>query len=449
MMTDSMMAMEAKLAGLQGVVRQQQNQIAVLGREQRELQEREAALRTCLEKNSLLAAPQFEVVLHRQRFSAVLEKHPCVLDASMASTLQRADVMINTAKYTGLASVGRLSVISASIHACVREMTSVFPSMFPSMVCLVGGIGDGIAPLHSVERFNPDSPCWEPPSTSPFPRTDAAAAVCNGKVCVIGGDTNFMDVFDPWANSWERVPGMQIARSDTAAVALDSKVFAIGGCDGLGQAVDTCECFNVLTRQWEPVPPLYQERCGLAAAEVDGSIIAAGGKSDSTGVLATAELLDVVEGTWVPLEPMFTARAYAAAVSHGARLYVIGGYDHFMRDLRSMEMFELCLGMWEVLDASMRVPRWGAGAVAFQSSILVFGGSNSDDGPLKSCESFCLKRNKWTELPAMRCCRRACAAAAIGGSSSSSSSNSTACSSTRSSFRSISSSSSNPNSGNF
>lgn len=101
----------------------------------------------------------------------------------------------------------------------------------------IGGKGEHRA-LDTVEEFNPDENTWTTKqSRMPHPRIRSAAALADGKIYVIGGETigvngeiiSTVDVYDPSNDTWMTVAPLPTARRILGAAAVDSTIYAVGG----------------------------------------------------------------------------------------------------------------------------------------------------------------------------------------------------------------------------
>ena len=130
-------------------------------------------------------------------------------------------------------------------------------TLLPSgQVLVVGGdgpIGEGSAPLASVELFNPAANTW----TSRASLTDArgfhtATRLLSGQVLVVGGGERFTgtlasaELFEPAANKWTKLAtGLTDARgSHTATLLQNGQVLVVGGF-GASVVLDSAELLDL------------------------------------------------------------------------------------------------------------------------------------------------------------------------------------------------------------
>lgn len=88
--------------------------------------------------------------------------------------------------------------------------------------------------LDTVPSLSADQDNWEQRTNMPTPRS-CNAGVVNGRIYVIGGSPNDVNVFriveeyDPQTDKWTRKADMPTARSELSVSAVNGKIYAIGG----------------------------------------------------------------------------------------------------------------------------------------------------------------------------------------------------------------------------
>jgi len=101
----------------------------------------------------------------------------------------------------------------------------------------IGGKGEHGA-LDTVEEFDPEKNIWKTKNARmPHPRIRSAAALADGKIYVMGGETlgpsgeiiSTVDVYDPSGDTWTTVAPMPTARRILGAATVDSTIYAVGG----------------------------------------------------------------------------------------------------------------------------------------------------------------------------------------------------------------------------
>ncbi len=88
--------------------------------------------------------------------------------------------------------------------------------------------------LDSMELYSVAKGTWAPGTSLPQPRFACAAALYQGQVCVVGGDSgksilSSMVLWDEAAGRWVEQPALPQARAACAVVAMGATLFVAGG----------------------------------------------------------------------------------------------------------------------------------------------------------------------------------------------------------------------------
>jgi N-acetylneuraminic acid mutarotase len=124
-------------------------------------------------------------------------------------------------------------------------------------------------------RYNPATDTWVRRAVPPVPGEDlsgGAGGVINGKFYLAGRDSR-LHVYDPTNNTWETRASMSEPRSDMVAAVLNGKLFLVGGQSGWSDVgpMPEFEVYNPLTDTWTLKTP-------LTFGTVWGAAVSAGGK---------------------------------------------------------------------------------------------------------------------------------------------------------------------------
>ena len=157
---------------------------------------------------------------------------------------------------------------------------------------VVGGT-DGRASMPTTEIF--DGTRWSFGADVPTPRDHLAAASDGHYVFAVGGrlgstgaNVAALERYDPDARLWEKLPDMPTARGALGAAIVNGKLVAVGG-ETPTNALDTVEIFELRSRSWSPGPALTRGRHGLAVASVRAAVFAIdGGLAPGGGQPSTA-----------------------------------------------------------------------------------------------------------------------------------------------------------------
>ena len=115
------------------------------------------------------------------------------------------------------------------------------------------------------------------------PRFGHGAVVYNGKIIVAGGAhgsvlVQEIEMYDPASNQWTVLSGLKMPRIDAAIAIVQSSVFIMGGMsDWKGTCLTDVEVYHVDSNTVEVAKPMEGARYDLASAVVDSSIYAIGG----------------------------------------------------------------------------------------------------------------------------------------------------------------------------
>lgn len=204
-----------------------------------------------------------------------------------------------------------------------------------------GGVGPGGAPLASTELYAPDLGArWAPTGALANARSAHTASLLpDGDILVAGGHTSFdfflasgpgccdvaplatVERYDPASGTWSETAPLVRARSFHTATVLGGtpeqcgancgKVLVAGGFGavdppgetGNAEPLASAELYDPSTGRWTPTGSMSGRRAWHTATRLaDGRVLVAGGTKSAAGggAVDTAELYDPVSGTWTP-----------------------------------------------------------------------------------------------------------------------------------------------------
>jgi len=203
-------------------------------------------------------------------------------------------------------------------------------------IYLFGGRGPDGTIILRVDAYDIASGQWESAGDMPYEAWNAAAECCDGVVYVMGGIRGTGDarealadtfLFHPETMGWERGPALPAPRHDAASAVMDGRIYLIGGKEETGSsapAIDRVSVLDLETMQWSEAASLPTPRVGMRGGAIDGKIYVAGGNY-SGEVLDSVESYEPETDVWTTAGRLSYARmSHAAAVSGGV-LYVVGG----------------------------------------------------------------------------------------------------------------------------
>ncbi len=243
-------------------------------------------------------------------------------------------------------------------------------------VVAIGGIGNGVPALASVESWDPATSSWTAAGSLQRARAVfSAVTLASGKVFVAGGvglpsapDTGqTAELYDPSTGTSTLLPTP--APDDlgvySATVALSaSEVLVLYGASTTSVDLTT----NVWTKHDFVVARDF------AAAKIlpSGKVLAAGG-TDGTASLSSAELFDQATKTWSAIAPMKVARSHPEMLVLGTgKVLVAGGRSE------TAELYDPATGTWTSASSMSADHAFGGSVVLPSGRALMFGGDLAD-----------------------------------------------------------------------
>jgi N-acetylneuraminic acid mutarotase len=147
----------------------------------------------------------------------------------------------------------------------------------------VGGmVGETGRFLAVAQRFDPRSNSWSGLPPLPEPTRAAAGAALDGKMYVIGGQSEHGDgrevwAFDPGSGSWEARAPLPEPRFNLSAVTFGGRIYAMGGFSGSEEHADVF-VYDPATDSWSRGTPLPAPNHTFGAVVFQGKIWAIGGR---------------------------------------------------------------------------------------------------------------------------------------------------------------------------
>ncbi|CAK0891012.1 unnamed protein product [Prorocentrum cordatum] len=369
-----------------------------------ELEKHVAALCACLNDAGVLQEQTLLARLHRHRFAAAVQRHPCTWDASLQQALRPTQLLDCVLRLAGQSTALSLCMASTDLSLGAADLRR--SRLAPARLYVCGGQHRGFQSLRSAECFDTARGTWEllPPMTEQ--RADLAAASAGGRLYVCGGRPQIFrgecldsaECFDPAVGAWAPLPPMAEARSRTRAAVLQGLLYVVGGYSG-SEFVASAERLDPATGRWEALPRMSAERADPAVAVLGGRLYVCGGfRAEPPESLACAERLDpgaAAPPAWEALPEMHARRAEAVAAPLLGHLYVCGGWCQGER-LRGVDRLahEHPAAGWRTLPPMLE-RRCAASAAAIGGRLYVYGGR----GPA-SAERFDPALDAWEALPA-------------------------------------------------
>ncbi|WP_308190297.1 Kelch repeat-containing protein [Pseudonocardia sp. TRM90224] len=254
----------------------------------------------------------------------------------------------------------------------------------------------------AVERYDPVANKWEKLASLPTPRGGIGAAVADGRIVVVGGETpttvmNDVDAFDIASGTWSPMPKLPTPRHGAAVGAVGKTIYALDGAvkPSHKASVPTVEAFDVPPRRLQPAPawravkdaPVARQFTGSAV--VDGTMWVVGGLKAGD---ATAEVYAYVPGigNWQQGPDLPIPLHHTAAVNYKGELWVLGGWTPKNGNSSgevTPKVFALRDGKWVEQPPLLR-PRVAGAAAVVGDKIVVVGGQDGNQGLIPVTEVF-------------------------------------------------------------
>ena len=231
-------------------------------------------------------------------------------------------------------------------------------------------------PVASVRWLPGQVARWQALAQMPTPRSRLAAAIHEGRVYAIAGETpngvsSAVDVYLPDEDNWVRGVDKPTAVSNVGAVVLDGRIYVPGGTLAGERVSDLLEIYDPELDAWTTGRGLSHGISAYAIAGYGGRLYLFGGW-DGVSYGAQSYRYDPGTDAWQVLAPMPTARAFAAAGVVGEQIYVLGGFDGEV-ELDRCEVYDPQSDTWRTCPP-LTAPRGGLGVAVIADTLYVVGG---------------------------------------------------------------------------
>lgn len=150
-------------------------------------------------------------------------------------------------------------------------------------IYVIGGQGsDG----RIVEKYDVDADSWSTLRNSPSRRYDAASAIYNGRIYVIGGGDNSAEdritAYDIEDDEWiVGLKPMPKALTGCRAVLIGAKIYVVGGEESNGVESDAVYEYDPTQDEWRTLRRLPSARHGAAVSSISSRLYVIGGENSS------------------------------------------------------------------------------------------------------------------------------------------------------------------------
>ncbi len=232
------------------------------------------------------------------------------------------------------------------------------------------------------EQYDPAIDQWVFKTSMPTPRASFGIAVVDSKIYCVGGTTGLRDgqyvasvvneVYDSATDTWSTKTAMPTPRLGVSASVVDGKIYVVGGNS------NATEVYDPATDTWTtkaamPTAPGLRLIWSCTSAVVNGKIHVFGAFPYS----CSHQVYDPATDSWSIGEPLVLGYYLAAAspVSAAGRVHVFG-VDSTWWDLGppSFTSATYALGNWRVCSL-MPTPRVNVAVAVVDDRVYVLGGS--------------------------------------------------------------------------
>jgi N-acetylneuraminic acid mutarotase len=266
---------------------------------------------------------------------------------------------------------------------------------------------------------------WSPAGSMPFARSETTAAVVNGKVYLISGNSrgneanSLVQEYDPATGAWRELALMPSVASHAGAAVLNGKIYVVGGFVAnvhVGAVARVFE-YDPAADRWRAVAPLSAPRGSPGVVALNGRLHAIGGRDPELRTVATHEVYDPAANSWRMAAPLPQARDHLGIALVGGRIHVFGGRTVATVDNTGRhDVYDPATDRW-TSAAPLPTPR-SAGAAFMLDGRIVYAGGECKDAQARTTftevEVYDPKADRWTSLPQLQPGRHAAAAATVG-----------------------------------
>ena len=224
------------------------------------------------------------------------------------------------------------------------EMHHFQPVAIDEKIYLVGGMTCCYPAEKAIDRvqiFDTRNSTWTQGTTIPASRRrgGAGAAVYNGKIYIVGGNTrghsggavNWLDEFDPKTGNWKTLANAPDARDHANASIIGNKLVIAAGRrsahpNTFANTVGSTNVYDFSTGQWQSTSNIPTQRAGAMTVAVGSELLVIGGESTKQNSAHTeVEAYNVNTKIWRKLASLGTGRHSGTAVIIDDHVHVVAG----------------------------------------------------------------------------------------------------------------------------
>ncbi|HEV2755183.1 MAG TPA: kelch repeat-containing protein [Actinomycetota bacterium] len=263
------------------------------------------------------------------------------------------------------------------------------------------------------------APKWKSHAPMRHARTEAAYALDDGRIFVIGGlgpslvTVPLVEIYDVKADAWTDAAPLPVAVNHAMAASYDGNVYVAGGYTAVVfGAVNTFFMYDGLA--WVPLPPMPETRAAAGMVGVDGKLYVIGGFTQQGQLATTTLVYDMDAGTWSVEEGTPDPREHHMLVEHDGLVYVIGGrVGSPDTNVADVDRFDPGTGKWAEL-APMHQTRSGHTCAATSNGLIACMGGEMTGAVFDTAEVYDVRADRWTGMPSLPSGRTGFGSAAVG-----------------------------------
>ena len=270
-------------------------------------------------------------------------------------------------------------------------------------VLVVGGESNGV-PIASAELYNPvpAAGTWTVTGTLGTARYHhTATLLSNGKVLVVGGyngsNLSTAELYDSATGVWTPTgPLTTVRRDHTATLLGNGKVLVAGGLN-TGGYLTSSEIYDPAIGAWTTTGGALNHARGTHTATLlpNGKVLVAGGSGNSAAPLSSTELYDPATGTWTAAAPLITGcYLQTATLLTNGMVLLSGGFNG--SSLASTELYDPATGQMATSGASVfNTARSAHTATLMPDGKVLVAGGQGNGGYLASAEMYNPATGTW------------------------------------------------------
>ncbi len=252
-------------------------------------------------------------------------------------------------------------------------IASMLTTVNAAHIAAAGGVLNGQflvtngAQSNETESYNPTTNQWTVLAPSPTKSAYAVGAVINGQFYMVGGCsydgdcrvnvTGIMQIYNPTTNTWSAGPSMPTASYDAASAVINGKLYVVGGDIGCPPCtnVPTLEIYDPVASTWTTGAPMPNALIGARGAAVGGKLYVVGGAYGSwptptSSFASNVSIYDPISNTWTQSASSIPVPVWgSSAVVMDGLVYVIGGIGTSQTSVTAVQVYNPAADTWTSL----------------------------------------------------------------------------------------------------